>query len=189
VAHLTGVATATGLARPTARRLLLTLEELGFIRYTRGQFTLAPRVLRLAWPLYRRSACGTLHAPTSNDWSPPPENPRRCRSSTLGHRLRRPSRRPQIDRRAGADRHPYPAAYTALGKVLLSALDPAHLQNVLAERAGRVCRRIRPATPKASPLSCGRSEPAAVSCRRGARSRRPLRGRSVRTAPATSALP
>jgi IclR family transcriptional regulator, pca regulon regulatory protein len=44
---LTEIAAATGLARPTARRLLLTLAELGFVRQTDGAFTLTPKVLRL----------------------------------------------------------------------------------------------------------------------------------------------
>lgn len=44
---LTEIAAATGLARPTARRLLLTLEELGFVRIEDGSFALTPRVLRL----------------------------------------------------------------------------------------------------------------------------------------------
>jgi len=44
---LTEVATAAGLARPTARRLLLTLEELGFVRSSGGSFQLTPRVLTL----------------------------------------------------------------------------------------------------------------------------------------------
>jgi IclR family transcriptional regulator, pca regulon regulatory protein len=44
---LTGVAAATGLARPTARRLLLTLEELGYVRTTDGAFALTPKVLAL----------------------------------------------------------------------------------------------------------------------------------------------
>src|SRR3954468_4072209 len=44
---LTEVATAVGLARPTARRLLLTLEELGFVRSSGGVFQLAPKVLTL----------------------------------------------------------------------------------------------------------------------------------------------
>src|SRR3954453_23278993 len=37
-------ATAGGLARPTARRLLLTLEELGFARSVVWTFTLTPKV-------------------------------------------------------------------------------------------------------------------------------------------------
>jgi IclR family pca regulon transcriptional regulator len=44
---LTEVAAAAGLARPTARRLLLTLEELGFVRSTDGTFRLTPKVLTL----------------------------------------------------------------------------------------------------------------------------------------------
>jgi IclR family pca regulon transcriptional regulator len=44
---LSEVATATGLARPTARRLLLTLEELGFVRSGDGAFELTPKVLSL----------------------------------------------------------------------------------------------------------------------------------------------
>ena len=44
---LSEVATAAGLARPTARRLLLTLEELGFVRQTGAGFELTPRVLTL----------------------------------------------------------------------------------------------------------------------------------------------
>src|SRR5215210_9155255 len=44
---LTEVASAAGLARPTARRLLLTLEELGFVRSSGGAFRLTPRVLSL----------------------------------------------------------------------------------------------------------------------------------------------
>ena len=35
---LSEVAAATGLARPTARRMLLTLEELGYVRLTQGGF-------------------------------------------------------------------------------------------------------------------------------------------------------
>jgi IclR family pca regulon transcriptional regulator len=44
---LSEVAADTGLARPTARRLLLTLAELGYVRSTRDGFELTPRVLRL----------------------------------------------------------------------------------------------------------------------------------------------
>jgi IclR family pca regulon transcriptional regulator len=44
---LADVASATGLARPTARRLLLTLEELGYVRSLDGSFTLTPKVITL----------------------------------------------------------------------------------------------------------------------------------------------
>src|SRR4051794_32812429 len=44
---LSEVAAAADLARPTARRLLLTLEELGFVRSTGTGFELTPKVLTL----------------------------------------------------------------------------------------------------------------------------------------------
>src|SRR3954469_19693945 len=44
---LSEVAAAARLARPTARRLLLTLEELGFVRGEQGGFVLTPKVLTL----------------------------------------------------------------------------------------------------------------------------------------------
>ena len=47
VMSLAAVAAATGLARPTARRILLTLTELGYVRSVDGGFELTPRVLEL----------------------------------------------------------------------------------------------------------------------------------------------
>jgi IclR family transcriptional regulator, pca regulon regulatory protein len=44
---LSEVAAAAGLARPTARRLLLTLEELGYVRSCGGAFELTPTVMNL----------------------------------------------------------------------------------------------------------------------------------------------
>jgi IclR family transcriptional regulator, pca regulon regulatory protein len=44
---LSQVATATDLARPTARRLLLTLQELGYVSTNNALYTLTPRVLEL----------------------------------------------------------------------------------------------------------------------------------------------
>jgi IclR family pca regulon transcriptional regulator len=44
---LSEVATAAELARPTARRLLLTLEELGYVTSSDGVFALTPKVLSL----------------------------------------------------------------------------------------------------------------------------------------------
>ena len=44
---LAEIATAANLARPTARRLLLTLAELGYVRADGPAFTLTPQVLRL----------------------------------------------------------------------------------------------------------------------------------------------
>lgn len=45
--NLAQAAQATGLARPTVRRILLTLEELGYVRVSDGAYLLTPRVLEL----------------------------------------------------------------------------------------------------------------------------------------------
>ena len=41
------VAEAASLPRPTARRILLTLEELGYVRAISGSFMLTPKVIEL----------------------------------------------------------------------------------------------------------------------------------------------
>jgi IclR family transcriptional regulator, pca regulon regulatory protein len=47
---LSEVARATSLTRATARRFLLTLTELGYVRFADGRFSLRPRVLELGYP-------------------------------------------------------------------------------------------------------------------------------------------
>jgi IclR family pca regulon transcriptional regulator len=44
---LAAVAAASGLARPTARRILLTLQQMGYVRAADGGFEFTPRVLEL----------------------------------------------------------------------------------------------------------------------------------------------
>jgi IclR family transcriptional regulator, pca regulon regulatory protein len=46
---LSDVARTTGLSRAAARRFLLTLEQLGYVRQARGRFALTPRVLELGY--------------------------------------------------------------------------------------------------------------------------------------------
>lgn len=45
---LSQISQVTGLARPTVRRILLTLESLGYVQQEKGNFTLTPRVLDLS---------------------------------------------------------------------------------------------------------------------------------------------
>lgn len=61
---LTDVARATGLARATARRALITYEHLGLVRQsgTRG-FRLTPRVLSLGFPPLSRTSLSGIAAP------------------------------------------------------------------------------------------------------------------------------
>ncbi|MGW1254412.1 IclR family transcriptional regulator domain-containing protein [Streptomyces sp. NPDC002513] len=60
---LTEVAEATGLARATARRALITLEHLGYVTAHGRTFRLTPRVLGLGFPALSRAALADIAAP------------------------------------------------------------------------------------------------------------------------------
>jgi DNA-binding transcriptional ArsR family regulator len=79
---LAEVASATGLARPTVRRILLTLAELGYVRTVERGYTLTPRVLDLGVSYVDALGCGTSRARTSSGWSRAPASRARSPSST-----------------------------------------------------------------------------------------------------------
>ena len=131
---LSEVAAATGLARPTARRLLLTLEELGFVRCVEGAFTLTPKVLTL----------GTAYVCSLGLW-----DIARPHLQALVARTGESSSISQLD---GSDivyvarvavpklialrvdvGTRFPAVQTSQGKVLLAALPPDELASALAQ--------------------------------------------------------
>ncbi|MFE5137711.1 IclR family transcriptional regulator C-terminal domain-containing protein [Streptomyces fagopyri] len=60
---LTDVARATGLARATARRALITLEHLGYVTAHARVFRLTPRVLGLGFPPLSRTSLPEIAAP------------------------------------------------------------------------------------------------------------------------------
>ncbi|WP_369170032.1 IclR family transcriptional regulator C-terminal domain-containing protein [Streptomyces sp. R28] len=61
---LTDVARATGLARATARRALITYEHLGLVRQSGNRgFTLTPRVLSLGYPPLSRTSLSQIATP------------------------------------------------------------------------------------------------------------------------------
>ncbi|MEV0620076.1 IclR family transcriptional regulator C-terminal domain-containing protein [Nonomuraea sp. NPDC050404] len=134
VMSLTEVATAAGLARPTARRILLTLQELGYARSERGGYALTPRVLELGVSYVRSMGLWEVARPHM-EW--------------LVERTRESSSIAQLD---GSDivyvarvavpkivtlsvqiGTRFPALQTSLGKVLLAALPPGEAGRVLAE--------------------------------------------------------
>src|SRR5215218_3860988 len=136
---LSDVATAAGLARPTARRLLLTLEELGFVRSSGGLFTLTPKVLTLGAAYVSSLGLWDIARPHLQDLVA-----RTGESSSMAQldgsdivyvaRVSVPkliALRVEIGTR-------FPAAQTSQGKVLLAALSPAELEAALAQpsRAG-----------------------------------------------------
>jgi IclR family pca regulon transcriptional regulator len=147
---LSEVATATSLARPTARRLLLTLTELGFMRLRDGQFSLTPRVLSLGmafvaslglWEVGRPhleqlvAATGESSSMSQLDGSDIVYVARVAVPKLITLRV-------EIGTR-------FPAAYTSQGKVLLAALDPAALARVQAEPSRSGLPRFLPRDPDA----------------------------------------
>jgi IclR family transcriptional regulator, pca regulon regulatory protein len=131
---LAAVAGATGLARPTARRILITLEQLGYVRTVPGGFELTPRVLEL----------GMAYVLSHNLWEVA-----RPHMERLVARTHESSSIAQLD---GSDivyvarvavpkivaltvtiGTRFPAMQTSLGKVLLAALPPDEADRVLAE--------------------------------------------------------
>ncbi|GIH29610.1 IclR family transcriptional regulator [Acrocarpospora phusangensis] len=131
---LTEVATAAGLARPTARRILLTLEELGYVRAGRGGFMLTPRVLELGVAYVRsqglweiaRPHLETLVAQTNESCSIA-----QLDGSDIVYVARVAV--PKIVTLSVSIGTRFPALQTSLGKVLLAALPPERVDAVLAE--------------------------------------------------------
>jgi IclR family pca regulon transcriptional regulator len=134
VMSLAMVASAAGLARPTARRILLTLEQLGYVRAVERGFELTPRVLDL----------GMCYVLSRNLW-----DVARPHMEALVARTHESSSIAQLD---GSDivyvarvavpkiitlavtiGTRFPAMQTSLGKVLLAALAPAEAERVLGE--------------------------------------------------------
>jgi IclR family pca regulon transcriptional regulator len=128
------VAGRTGLARPTARRLLLTLQELGYVRVEAGAFALTPRVLDLGiayasslglWEIARPHLVGLVAATHESS------SMAQLDGSDIVYvaRVAVPkiiTLRVEIGTR-------FPALQTSQGKVLLAALDADRLAAVLAE--------------------------------------------------------
>ena len=156
VMSLAGVAGASDLPRPTARRILLTLEQLGYARQVgAGGYELTPRVLDL----------GMSYVLSRGLWEVA-----RPHMEALVSRTRESSSIAQLD---GSDivyvarvavpkivtlavtiGTRFPAMQTSLGKVLLAALPLTEAEQVLAEpsRSGITPRWQPDATERAASL-------------------------------------
>jgi IclR family transcriptional regulator, pca regulon regulatory protein len=146
---LTEVATAAGLARPTARRLLLTLEELGFVRSAQGAFQLTPKVLTLGmayigalglWDIARPhlealvGRTGESSSMAQLDGSDIVYVARVSVPKLIALRVEVGTR--------------FPAVRTSQGKVLLAALSPEQLAATLAEPSRSGLPPAAPRTPE-----------------------------------------
>jgi IclR family pca regulon transcriptional regulator len=131
---LSEVAAVAGLHRPTARRLLLTLEELGYVRSRDGAFQLTPKVMNL----------GMAYVSSLGLW-----DIARPHMESLVARTGESSSMAQLD---GSDivyvarvsvpklialrveiGTRFPAAQTSQGKVLLAALPPDQVAVALSQ--------------------------------------------------------
>ncbi|MFI9731074.1 IclR family transcriptional regulator C-terminal domain-containing protein [Streptomyces sp. NPDC052092] len=135
VMTLSEVATATDLARPTARRILLTLEALGYVRsLPAGGFTLTARVLELGLTYVQAMGLWGVARPHMERLVA------RTRESTSiaqldGSDIVYVARVavPKIIALAVSIGTRFPAPQTSLGKVLLAGLEPEELDKVLTE--------------------------------------------------------
>ena len=146
VMSLASVAHASSLPRPTARRILLTLEQLGYIRQVGGQapgqgpglspggFELTPRVLDLGMSYVLSHGLWEIARPHMEALVT------RTRESTSiaqldGSDIVYVARVavPKIVTLSVTIGTRFPAMQTSLGKVLLAALPPAEAERVLAE--------------------------------------------------------
>jgi IclR family transcriptional regulator, pca regulon regulatory protein len=134
VMSLTAVAVAAGLPRPTARRILLTLKELGYVRGTDGGFELTPRVLELGIPYVLSRSLWEVARPHMEHLVG-----RTHESSSIaqldGSDIVYVARVavPKIITLAVTIGTRFPAMQTSLGKVLLAALPLDEAERVLAE--------------------------------------------------------
>ena len=176
---LSEVAAAAGLARPTARRLLLTLEELGYVRSADGTFELTPKVMNLGMAYVSSLGLWDIARPHMEALVA-----RTGESSSMAQLdgsdivyVARVSVPKLIALRVEIGTH-FPAAQTSQGKVLLAALPPDQVAAALAQpsRSGLPPYIGRSAGPVAR--RAGRGAGAGLGAgRRGTRARRPFGGR------------
>jgi IclR family transcriptional regulator, pca regulon regulatory protein len=131
---LSEVAVATGLTRAAARRFLLTLVKLGYVRHDGREFSLRPRVLELGYAYLSGLALPDVAAPHLEELVA-----RLHESSSISvldsHHVvyvaRVPTKRIMTVAISVGTR--FPAYATSMGRVLLAALSPEELDRYLAE--------------------------------------------------------
>jgi len=127
---LSDVARRTGLTRATARRFLLTLEELGFVRTDGRLFELTPKVLQLGYS-YLSSlslpALATPHLEALSERLQESTSASVLDGSDIVYVARVSTHRIMTVAIAVGTR--FPAHATSMGRVLLAGLEPAQLEH------------------------------------------------------------
>ena len=177
---LSEVAAAAGLARPTARRLLLTLEELGYVRSCGGAFELTPKVMNLGMAYVSSLGLWDIARPHMEALVA-----RTGESSSMAQLdgsdivyVARVSVPKLIALRVEIGTH-FPAVQTSQGKVLLAALPPDQVAAALAQPSRSGLPPYIGRTGRAAARRAGRDPgPRLGAGRRGARARGPFGGGS-----------
>jgi IclR family pca regulon transcriptional regulator len=133
---LSEVARDVGITPATARRILLTLEQLGYVRSDGRRFTLTPRVLALGWAYLSSLDLGDIAGPFMEELSA--QTRESCSIATLDlpdivYVARVPTRRIMTVALGVGAR--LPAYATSMGRVLLAGLPEDELRKVI-RRAG-----------------------------------------------------
>jgi IclR family pca regulon transcriptional regulator len=130
---LSEVATATGVTRATARRFLLTLERLGYVRSDERRFSLTPRVLELGYAFLSSMSLPEVAEPHLEALVAE-VNESSSVSVLDGGDVVYVARVPvsRIMTVAISVGTRFPAYATSMGRVLLAGLDPAELDTYLA---------------------------------------------------------
>lgn len=140
------VAARTGLARPTARRLLITLEELGYARSTDGVYSLTARTLELGASYISALGMWDVARPHMEDLvaaTGESSSMSQLDGSDIVYVARVAV--PKIIALVVTIGTRFPAVATSMGRVLLADLDDDDLDRVLAlESASGVVPRVAP---------------------------------------------
>ena len=131
---LSEVARLTGITRATARRILLTLEEIGHVRSDGRLFSLTPRVLSLGWAYLSSLNLWETAQPLMEELAD--RTKESCSVATLDlpdvvYVARVPTRRIMTISLGVGTR--LPAHCTGMGRVLLASLADAELDAFLGD--------------------------------------------------------
>ena len=138
---LAEVARATGLTRAAARRFLLTLEDLGYVRSEDRRFRLTPRVLELGYSFLSNLTLPDIAQPHLRELVQRVDESSSVSildGTEIAYVAREPTRRIMTVAIAVGTR--FPAYATSMGRVLLAGLSDAELDSYL-DRVG-----LRPLT-------------------------------------------
>lgn len=138
---LSEVAARAGVTRAAARRFLLTLEDLGYVRAVGRDFTLTPRVLELGFSYLSALRLPEIAQPHLERLSRDVDESVSAAvldGDDIVYIARVPTRRiMSVDITIGTR---FPARRTSMGRVLLAALDPADRPDADPELAAELDR-------------------------------------------------